>query len=104
MQSNYVNKPGDFLKSSFDDMGWAYTPHGCEMPGSCRVHVALHGCNQGYFKLGKTYMENTGYTQWAGPNKIVVIFPQIKATSFNDSACWDFWGYTGDNYATKDSI
>lgn len=33
---------------SMDDMGYIYVPEGCTDPeNTCRLHVALHGCQQG---------------------------------------------------------
>jgi len=46
-------------------------------------------------------VENTGYLEWAGANNIVILFPQAKANTFNPKGCWDFWGYTGVDYASN---
>ena len=46
-------------------------------------------------------MENTGYLEWAAANDLVVIFPQVKKNDLNPKGCWDFWGYTGVDYASS---
>jgi hypothetical protein len=36
----------------------------------------------------------------------VVFYPQTKNSMFmplNPQGCWDWWGYTGSNYATQDA-
>lgn len=93
----------DLEFSSLDPQGYLFVGNNCsQTPSKCRVHVSLHGCNQGRFKLGETYAQNTGYLEWA--ENLIVIFPQVKDNSVNTSACWDFWGYTGENYATHSGV
>lgn len=83
--------------------GFVFVPKACEEGAACRVHVALHGCKQNADTLGRTFVENTGYLNWADTNRIVVLFPQTKASRQNPAACWDWWGYTGagGGYVTK---
>ena len=50
------------------------------------------------------YVEQTGLNRWADDNQIVVLYPQTKKSllmPMNPQGCWDWWGYTGDQYATK---
>ncbi len=40
----------------------------------------------------------------AGANRIVVLYPQAArslAWPFNPLGCWDWWGYSGADYATR---
>jgi hypothetical protein len=40
-------------------------------------------------------------------NNIIVIFPQILASLIsptNPEGCWDWWGYTSMDYATKTGL
>ena len=92
--------------------GWVYVPVNCAGGASCRVHVALHGCQQTYATIGDKFIRNTGYTRWADTNSIVVLFPQTKvdnsshATSAsgslaNANGCWDWIGWYGSNFAQR---
>ena len=42
-----------------------------------------------------------GYNQWAEANKIIVLYPQSQKTLLNPKGCFDWWGYTGLDYASK---
>ena len=45
-----------------------------------------------------------GYNRWAETNRIVVLYPQARATwgmPLNPYGCWDWWGYTGTAYTGK---
>ena len=44
----------------------------------------------------------TGYNRWAASNNIVVLYPQTEASPGNPNGCWDFWGYTGQDYYSRD--
>jgi len=79
------------------DQGFAYVPKDCEK-GRCRVHVAFHGCRQS----GERFPREAGYNRWAESNRLIVLYPQVKASFWNPRGCWDWWGYTGADYHTKD--
>lgn len=84
------------------ERGMLYLPPECEPGGNgpaCRLHVVLHGCGQNVESLGDTYVRRTGYIRWADTNRIVLLYPQTSREALN--ACWDWWGYTGADYATK---
>ena len=92
--------------------GWVYVPANCRDGAQCRVHVALHGCQQSYGKIGDKFIKNTGYTRWADTNSIVVLFPQTQVDNTsrqtaasgslaNPNACWDWIGWYGGNFAQK---
>ena len=68
---------------------------------SCRLHIAYHGCLQTLDKINKSFVEYAGYNGWAESNNIVVIYPQAKASVLNPKGCFDWWGYTGPEYASK---
>lgn len=119
-QRTYVPKDsgGRFAWSTgLDKTGWAYVPASCEKGEKCRVHIALHGCKQGqsYLPLrpppggglynGTLFVKHTGYDRWADNNNIVVLYPQAVSIPFrNPNGCWDWWGYTGEDYATKNGV
>ena len=100
-QSEFVS-PSDWQVSSFDDQGYVYIPNSCSST-QCRVHLVTHGCSGGASFIGTGFIENAGYLEWAATNDIVVLFPQIKAsdTHFIYKGCWDFFGYTGADYAIE---
>ena len=87
---------------SMADEGFAYIPAACENE-RCRVHVAFHGCRQ----AGERYVRDAGYNRWAETNRLIVLYPQAVARYmwwvWNPRGCWDWWGYTGSAYATKDA-
>ena len=84
--------------------GYVYIPHACD-GARCRVHVAFHGCRQGAQAVGERFVREAGYNRWADTNRLIVLYPQAIARSwwvYNPRGCWDWWGYTGSGYATKD--
>lgn len=90
------------------DEAYAYVPKACAtapLDGSagCKVHVAIHGCQQSAQVVGKDFYSATGYNNWADSNRLIVLYPQVNASSvpFNPKGCWDWVGYTGPNYALK---
>jgi poly(3-hydroxybutyrate) depolymerase len=93
--------------------GYAYVPANCAPGGAtvCKLHVALHGCQQNYGKIGDKFIQNTGYNKWADTNNIVILYPQttVDNTSHstwsgslaNPNACWDWIGWYGANADQK---
>jgi poly(3-hydroxybutyrate) depolymerase len=85
--------------------GFVYVPRACET-GPCRVHVAFHGCRQGADAIDEQFVRKAGYNRWADTNRLIVLYPQVVARywwwPFNPRGCWDWWGYTGQAYATKE--
>jgi len=79
--------------------GYVYVPATCQKE-RCRVHVAFHGCRQS----AKEFAEGAGYNRWAEANKLIVLYPQVNSSwrPWNPRGCWDWWGYTGSLYATKE--
>jgi poly(3-hydroxybutyrate) depolymerase len=105
-QSSFTSNPG--MAAS----GWVYVPSDCAGGAQCKLHVALHGCQQSYSQIGDKFIKNTGYTRWADTNRIVVLFPQTKVDNTsrstaasgslaNPNACWDWIGWYGSNFAQK---
>ena len=49
-------------------------------------------------------MRDAGYLEWAASNGIVLLFPQVEPSyqPLNPNGCWDWWGYDGSDYATRD--
>lgn len=90
--------------------GWLYIPRACA-GGGCRLHVALHGCQQTEAMIGEAFIRHAGYNEWAEANRIVVLYPQAAVLERrvlgiplpwpNPQGCWDWWGFTGPDYANR---
>jgi poly(3-hydroxybutyrate) depolymerase len=90
--------------ASMADQGAAYIPADCREHAGCRVHVAFHGCQQAQKSVGDAFVSGTGFAAWADTNKIILLFPQVDAQPFlNPMGCWDWWGYTGFDYLTRNA-
>jgi poly(3-hydroxybutyrate) depolymerase len=88
------------------DTGYLYVPRSCSAAGAhCKVHVALHGCEQAAESVGDKFYRDAGYNNWADGNTMLVLYPQIDKLGLplNPEGCWDWWGYTGPAYAWKSS-
>jgi hypothetical protein len=85
------------------DDGLVYVPESCRNDGGCRVHIAFHGCGQNRTFVGDAFARDSGYARWADANNMIVLFPQTAATPLNPQGCWDWWGYTGPEYLTRDA-
>ena len=91
--------------SSIESIGYVYVPKRCAEGAPCRIHVAFHGCRQSTSFVGRAFVKNAGYNGWAEANDIVVLYPQAAKSllmPLNPQGCWDWWGYTGSGYATRD--
>jgi poly(3-hydroxybutyrate) depolymerase len=100
-QSRYVERGGH---ASMAETGFLFVPKDCADGAPCRVHVAFHGCGQGVDTLGRSFARQAGYERWADANRIVVLYPQAAASTLrplNPRGCWDWWGYSGADYAAK---
>ncbi|MGE3064224.1 MAG: PHB depolymerase family esterase [Hyphomicrobiaceae bacterium] len=87
--------------AGLDDVGVAYIPPGCRNAPGCRVHVAFHGCAQNRAAVSDAFIRATGFARLADTNRLIVLFPQVKKSTVNPQACWDWWGYTGRDYLTR---
>lgn len=89
------------LDHGLSDFGVVYIPPVC-WSGGCRVHIAFHGCAQNRAAVGDAFVRDTGFARWADSNGFIVLFPQTAAGATNPQACWDWWGYTGRDYLTRE--
>lgn len=87
---------GDSVES-FHPVGYLYVPDACESQ-TCRLHVAFHGCRQGIEAVHDDFVRDARYNAWAAAGRIVVLYPQLAPSGANPTGCWDFWGYSGDDY------
>jgi poly(3-hydroxybutyrate) depolymerase len=89
-------------------VGYIFVPDIC-LSGECRLHVAFHGCRQnadaqGRERIHDDFIRDAGYNRWAAANRIVVLYPQATEAVGNPRACWDFWGYSGDDWRTRQGV
>lgn len=89
------------------DHAFVYAPEECQSGAECGLHVAFHGCQQSAEFVGDAFARGAGFNEWAEANRIVVLYPQVKSSKFaplNPLGCWDWWGYTDEDYATKSGL
>lgn len=108
-------------RASMSDFAYAYVPRAVEEGAPCRVHIALHGCKQGYnyinyvngrpdlengIPYGNRYFTTTGYNEMADANNLVILYPQAQGADShgtqNPDGCWDWWGYTSKGADSPD--
>ena len=98
-------------RTSLDVTGYVFVPQRCSRT-RCRVHVALHGCRQGAALVGDAFARHAGYNEWAAERDLIVLYPQVRPSEpsfvawwlpYNPRGCWDWWGYTGTDYATRNA-
>jgi poly(3-hydroxybutyrate) depolymerase len=104
---------GRAIDASLANEGYAFVPASCRS-GGCKVHLVFHGCLQNAGEIGRRFVDGAGYNGWAASNRIVVLYPQtVRRYGFafgsfrwllNPKGCWDWWGYTGADYHTRDSV
>lgn len=103
--SNHLRKfdQAEFDKSGyFYPEGWVYIPEACERGEKCALHVALHGCQMNPDFIQDKFARLAGYNEWAETSNIIILYPQSKKISgSNPYACWDWYGFTGQDYALK---
>ena len=94
--------------AGMSEVGYIYVPDACRSE-ECRLHVAFHGCRQnvgaqGGERIHDDFVRDAGYNRWAAANRIVVLYPQATQAAGNSRACWDFWGYSGDDWRTREGV
>lgn len=98
---------GAYHKGSSTDglaeTGIVYVPTQCAREPGCRIHIAYHGCAQNRQAVGDAFIKGSGFARWADTNKFIILFPEVATTVSNPQGCWDWWGYTGNDYLTRDA-
>jgi poly(3-hydroxybutyrate) depolymerase len=85
-----------------DHTGWVYVPTVCQEGARCQLHICFHGCEQGYSFVQGAFIKHNQLNNYAEANNLIVLYPQAIATPvLNPDGCWDWWAYTGEQYATK---
>ena len=99
MEFDQTEFTANFTGSHLDDTGFVYVPHICQEPTrSCRLHTHIHGCGLGRVFLNTTYAQGIGILEWAAPNDMIVLFPQVNNDTATLGGCWDLVGYTGEHF------
>jgi len=86
--------------------GYLYVPAACAAGQRCGLLIAFHGCEQNADKVGDAFVRDAGFNRWADAAKVVVLYPQTRASylPLNPKACWDWWGYSGADYDTREGL
>jgi poly(3-hydroxybutyrate) depolymerase len=94
---------GSCAAIGMDSTAWLYVPKNCAVNQACKLVVALHGCLSNQRTIGTLFVKNSGINEWADNNNILVLYPQTIASVIpvNSEGCWDWWGYSGWNYAIQ---
>ncbi|CAL8089921.1 unnamed protein product [Orchesella dallaii] len=85
---------------SMDKVGFVYIPSDCEKK-TCRLSFVFHGCLQNRQYFGDKFPRTTGYLEVAELNDIIQVYPQTarsRGNPRNPSGCWDWMGFTGEDY------
>jgi len=86
-------------------MAMAYVPTSCQIPhAKCTLHVAYHGCLTSIPDVGDVVYLHAGLNEWAESNNFIILYPQAVANLVNPMACWDWWGYSGADYAFNTGV
>ncbi|CAG9332800.1 unnamed protein product [Blepharisma stoltei] len=102
-QTQYMNPTIAIMATT----GYMYIPTGCQGTNinNCNVHMSIHGCGQNYETIGDLFITENELNGYAESNNIIMIYPQVAVNlELNPEGCWDFWGYTGSDYALKNGI
>lgn len=86
--------------------GYVYVPPDCAAGKRCGLLVAFHGCKQNADAVGQAFVKDAGFNRWADVYDVAILYPQTRASfaPLNPQACWDWWGYSGSNYDTRQGV
>lgn len=86
--------------------GYVYLPPDCLAGKPCGLMVAFHGCKQNADAVGQAFVRDAGFNRWADAYDVAVLYPQTRASfaPLNPQACWDWWGYSGTDYDTRQGV
>lgn len=98
-QTKFTN----IISSIMSNTGYVYAPSFCQTNvTACGVHVVFHGCQMNYNTIGNKFIVESNLNGYAEANNVIVIYPQAAVDFIkNPEGCWDWWGYTGSDYALK---
>jgi poly(3-hydroxybutyrate) depolymerase len=86
--------------------GYIYLPPDCLAGKACGLLVAFHGCKQNADTVGEAFVKDAGFNRWADVYDVAVLYPQTRASTapLNPQACWDWWGYSGADYDSRQGV
>lgn len=86
--------------------GYLYVPPDCAAGKRCGLLVAFHGCKQNAAAVGQAFVKDAGFNRWADVYDVAILYPQTRASfaPLNPQACWDWWGYSGSHYDTREGV
>ncbi|CAE8733122.1 unnamed protein product [Polarella glacialis] len=88
--------------------GLVYVPTSCEAASSraCDLFVSFPGCGFTSYSTFVLLVTNLNFNAWAETNHIIVLYPKLAShgsTKQQQEGCWNVYGQTGANYATRDA-
>jgi poly(3-hydroxybutyrate) depolymerase len=98
-QAVFDKSPPDGLAQE----GVVYVPPDCVSKSGCRLHIALHGCDQARETVGDAFIKESGFARWGDTNRLVILFPQVTGSLVNPDGCFDWWGYSDIDYLGKNA-
>ncbi len=103
VQSPFAPAERDAL---LDESGYLYVPPQCVGDKACGLLIVFHGCEQNAAAVGETFVRDAGFNRWADVYDLVLMYPQTRSSylPLNPKACWDWWGYSGADYDTRDGV
>jgi poly(3-hydroxybutyrate) depolymerase len=92
--------------AQLDDAGLIYQPAQCGEAGRCGLLIVFHGCEQNAGSVEQAFARDAGFNRWADVYDLVVLYPQTRSSyvPLNPKACWDWWGFTGAEYDTRNGV
>lgn len=127
----FGNSKDATLEAVMADKGYVFVPPQCaDGTTTCKLHVAFHGCRQGYAFTGiepdgqpvkkalygarKTevekqlrgwtyFVENAGYNEWADTNNFVVLYPQATTRLRPPASLWNPLTWLGGWWGITDT-
>eukprot|EP01065_Artemidia_motanka_P030738 TRINITY_DN36822_c0_g1_i1.p1 TRINITY_DN36822_c0_g1~~TRINITY_DN36822_c0_g1_i1.p1 ORF type:complete len:371 (+),score=66.21 TRINITY_DN36822_c0_g1_i1:167-1114(+) len=104
-QSKYAPAGTPAASFGLDETALMYIPDGCQNEASnCALHVHYHGCACSKSFMGLMQPRHMGIAEWAEPNGIMVLYPQMVSWANDSSGCWD-WDYeTGASFDSHNGL
>lgn len=90
-------------QASLANTWYAYVPDQCQST-ECRLHVALHGCDQDPTIIGMDFVLETGYIEYAKANDMVILAPATinsLLSPSNPQGCWDWYEWRENTLPKK---
>lgn len=86
--------------------GLIHVPKQCYLRKSkCDLHINFPGCGFVQDAIFLMLVESLDLNEWGDANNIVILYPRVNGegeTKDQKDGCWNVYGKTGRNYATKE--